>query len=87
MVKDGQTFVIGGLTKDKDVQTDYGIPFIMDIPLIGSFFRRTVITKQKDDLLVFITPHILTPDYLSTLNQPIDEMKKKSADHKARLVH
>jgi type II secretory pathway component GspD/PulD (secretin) len=87
MVKDGQTFVIGGLTKDKDVQTDYGIPFIMDIPLLGAFFRRTVITKQKDELLVFITPHILTPEYLGTLNQPIDEMKKKSADHKAHLVH
>ena len=87
MVKDGQTFVIGGLTKEKDVQNDFGIPFIMDIPLLGSFFRRTVVTKEKDELLVFITPHILTPEYLATMGQPIEYMQKKSADNKAHLIH
>jgi len=87
MVKDGQTFVIGGLTKEKDVQADYGIPFIMDIPLIGTFFRRTTTVKQKDELLVFITPHILTPEYLAAMNEPVDHMKKESADHQARLIH
>ena len=87
MVKDGQTFVIGGLTRNKDVQNDFGIPFIMDIPLIGTFFRRTVTTKEKRELLVFITPHILTPDYLSAFTQPIDVMKKLSEDNKAHLIH
>ncbi len=87
MVKDGQTFVIGGLTKEKDVENNFGVPFIMDIPLIGTFFRRTVITKQKDELLVFITPHILTPEYLATMEQPIKYMKQKNADSKARLIH
>jgi type IV pilus assembly protein PilQ len=87
MVKDGQTFVIGGLTRNKDVQTDYGIPFIMDIPLIGALFRRTVTNIEKHELLVFITPHILTPDYLSSFSKPIDTMKKLSDDNKARLIH
>ena len=85
MVKDGQTFVIGGLIKDKEVQTDYGIPFIMDIPVIGTFFRKTVTTKEKDELLVFVTPHIITPEYLDTLNKPIAEMEKKGEQAKARL--
>ncbi|MBI5399875.1 hypothetical protein HZB07_04615 [Candidatus Saganbacteria bacterium] len=88
MVRDGQTFVIGGLTKDKDTETNYGIPFLMDIPLIGSIFRKTVVTKQKFDLLVFVTPHLLTPEYLKQLSEKIiPAIEKKSADVKARLVH
>ncbi len=88
MVKDGQTFVIGGLIKDKDIQTDYGIPFIMDIPLIGGFFRRTVISKEKHELIVFVTPHILTKENLESISRvQIKEMEEKSAREKARLIH
>lgn len=88
MVKDGQTFVIGGLIRDKDIQTDYGIPFIMDIPLIGGFFRRTVISKEKHELIVFVTPHILTKENLESISRvQIKEMEEKSAREKARLIH
>jgi type IV pilus assembly protein PilQ len=87
MVKDGQTFVIGGLIKEKDVQTDYGVPLLMDIPFIGTLFRKSVITKEKNELLVFVTPHIITPEYLETLNQPIGDMQKKSEASKARFIH
>lgn len=87
MVRDGQTFVIGGLIKEKDEETNYGVPFIMDIPLIGGLFRKTVTSKIKNELLVFVTPHIITPEYLETLNKPIEEMSKKSEESKARLIH
>ncbi|MBU1617569.1 MAG: hypothetical protein KKF06_07345 [Candidatus Margulisbacteria bacterium] len=87
VVNDGQTFVIGGLTKEKDVQTDYGVPFLMDVPVIGAFFRKTVISKEKDELLVFVTPHIVTPEYLKTMNEPKDELENKSAKQKAKLLH
>ncbi|MEA3492759.1 MAG: secretin N-terminal domain-containing protein [Candidatus Margulisiibacteriota bacterium] len=87
MVKDGQTFVIGGLMKDKDTQTDYGIPFVMDIPLIGAFFRRSVISKEKQELIVFVTPHILTASNLEALSRShIKEMEEKSAREKAKLI-
>ena len=87
MVKDGQTFVIGGLIKDKDKQEDYGIPFLMDIPLIGTFFRKTVISKEKQELLVFVTPRILTAQNLAEMNKPIQEMEGKSKKEKAYLIH
>ncbi len=87
MVRDGQTFVIGGLMKDKDAQTDYGVPFLMDIPIIGGFFRKTVTSKEKSELLVFVTPHIVTPEYLEIMNKPIEDMLKKSVEAKARLIH
>jgi len=88
MVKDGQTFVIGGLMRDKDTQDDYGIPILMDIPLIGTFFRKTVMTKEKHELLVFVTPHILTTEKLEAVSQGgIKEIQEKSAKMKARLIH
>lgn len=88
MVKDGQTFVIGGLTREKDTEDNYGVPFLMDIPLIGSLFRRTVITKEKHELLVFVTPHILTAEYLELISKPtINAMEEKAKKNKARLIH
>ncbi|MFC1540490.1 type II secretion system protein GspD [Candidatus Margulisiibacteriota bacterium] len=88
MVKDGQTFVIGGLIKDKDVEENYGIPFLMDIPLIGTFFRKTIISKEKHELLVFVTPHILTAETLGALSDPsVKAMEEKSDKIKARLIH
>ena len=88
MVRDGQTFVIAGLMKDKDTESNYGIPILMDIPLIGGLFRRTVIIKEKTELLVFVTPHLLTPEYLKTMSAPqIQAAEKKAADTKARLIH
>jgi type II secretory pathway component GspD/PulD (secretin) len=74
--------------KDKDVEDNYGIPILMHIPLLGTFFRKTVITKEKQELLVFVTPHILTSEYLESMTQPaIKEMEEKSKRKKARLIH
>ena len=87
MVKDGQTFVIGGLTKTKDTQNDYGVPILMDTPFIGSLFRKTVTGKEKTDLMVFVTPHIVTPEFLETMNKPIEEIQQRSEGQKARLIH
>jgi len=88
MVRDGQTFVIAGLMKDKDTENNYGIPFLMDIPLLGGLFRRTVIIKEKTELLVFVTPHLLTPEFLKTMSAPsIRAAEEKAARSKARLIH
>ena len=87
MVKDGQTFIIGGLMKDKDVQQDYGVPFIMDIPFLGSLFRKTVVSKEKQELLVFVTPKILTADNLSQMQAPIGDIQDKSDREKVNLIH
>lgn len=87
MVKDGQTFVIGGLIKEKDSTTDYGVPFLMDIPLLGQLFRKSVTKREKSELLVFVTPHIITPEYLEILNKPIEEMTKRADDSKAQIIH
>ncbi len=59
MVEDGETAVIGGLTVTEVGSTRAGIPFLMDLPVIGPLFRTTRTREQKRDLLIMVTPHIV----------------------------
>ena len=59
MVNDGETAVIGGLIRSNESSVKRGIPILMDIPLLGNLFRSTSTTKQKRELLIFVTPKIL----------------------------
>jgi len=59
LLRDGETTVIGGIFVDNDNDTDEGVPFLMDIPLLGHLFKSTTKTKNKTELLIFITPRIL----------------------------
>jgi type IV pilus assembly protein PilQ len=56
---DGQTTVIGGLNSASDTRTDQGVPGLRKIPGLGVFFRGESTDKAMDDVLIFITPHIL----------------------------
>ncbi|MBU0573907.1 MAG: secretin N-terminal domain-containing protein [Candidatus Margulisiibacteriota bacterium] len=84
LVKDGETVVIGGLIKHSEEEKDTGVPFLMSIPYIGGLFRTTQIVKEKRELLVFVTPRIITPEYLNKLQQEtgdvIEREKKEGAD-------
>ncbi len=55
-----QTIVIGGLVSNEKLRAIKKIPLLGDIPLLGFIFRRTTITNKKVNLMVFITPHVLT---------------------------
>jgi type IV pilus assembly protein PilQ len=59
LLKDGETTVIGGIYKEDETQQDDGVPFLMDIPFLGRLFKSTVTSKDKSELLIFITPRIL----------------------------
>lgn len=59
MVRDGETAVIGGLTVTEVSSTSAGIPFLMDLPLLGRLFRTTREREQKRDLLILVTPTIV----------------------------
>ncbi len=56
---DGETTVIGGLNKEKVDDAESGVPGFKDIPLLGWLFKSQSKDKEMDDLLIFITPHIL----------------------------
>jgi type IV pilus assembly protein PilQ len=59
VVANGETTVIGGIYVDSDTETDTGIPFIADIPLLGWLFKSNSKTKTKTELLIFITPKVV----------------------------
>ncbi len=62
MVKDGETIVLGGLMKDIKSNTEKKIPILGDIPILGWLFRSTEKEIKKTEIIVFITPHILTSE-------------------------
>jgi type IV pilus assembly protein PilQ len=59
LVSSGQTFALGGIYKLMDRDSVSGVPFIKDIPVIGTFFRRMQTTNTDEELLFFITPRIV----------------------------
>ena len=59
VVGDGETVVIGGLTRNEHQETESGIPFLMDIPVLGNLFKYTKKTVTKNDLVIFVTPRII----------------------------
>jgi len=56
---DGQTTVIGGLTKESRSGSETGIPWLKDIPLLGYIFGGESKSDKMEEVLIFITPHVL----------------------------
>jgi type II secretory pathway component GspD/PulD (secretin) len=59
LLKSGQTAVIGGLLREIKSKTDYKIPLLGDIPIIGYLFKRTVSSKTNSELTIFITATVV----------------------------
>ena len=57
----GETAVIGGLSKESSNQNRQGIPYLKDIPLLGYLFKSRQTMENMEEVLIFITPHILQP--------------------------
>lgn len=53
--------VIGGLKDETDIKTVKKVPVLGDIPLLGFFFRNTVTEKQERELMVIVSPELITP--------------------------
>lgn len=61
-IKDGDTLVIAGMMRESDSKTISKVPFLGDLPGIGSFFRSTSTTRNKSELVILVTPKIITDD-------------------------
>jgi general secretion pathway protein D len=59
MVRDQQTVVIGGLTRETVTTSETKVPILGDIPLLGALFRSTNRQRQKRNLLLFLSPYII----------------------------
>ena len=72
---DGTTVVIGGLIRDDKITTENKIPILGDLPLLGGLFKLQRDRIQKTNLLLFITPHVL-----STAPEMEDITRQKQAE-------
>lgn len=59
VVQDGQTVGLAGLISDTDSQENSGLPFLKDIPGLGSLFSTQTNSRTRTELVVLITPHVI----------------------------
>ena len=59
VVKDNETIVIGGLVGDSTQDNNYKVPLLGDIPILGWLFKTHSTSREKTNLYVFLTPHIV----------------------------
>ena len=86
MVQDHRTAVIGGLLSNESDTSRSAIPFISDIPVLGNLFSDNGSSKTKDNLMVFLTPHVIrTREDLRAL--ALDERKKFTESLGRRELH
>ena len=60
ITKDNQTIVLGGLIREDLTHTSAGIPGLRKMPVLGPLFGSEGVSKQKTELIVLITPHIIS---------------------------
>jgi len=58
-VKNGQTLAIGGLIRDDEIKNGSKIPFLGDLPIIGNLFRQSKTTKERNEIVILLTPTIM----------------------------
>jgi type II secretory pathway component GspD/PulD (secretin) len=66
MIKDSSTIMIGGLKEESETGDTEEVPFFSKIPLLGNLFSSSTKTKRRSELLVMVTPHIISGDELTT---------------------
>jgi len=59
MVRNGQTTVIGGIFVESESEGVSGVPILKNIPILGTLFKSTTRSRERRELLIFITPRIL----------------------------
>ncbi len=69
----GQSFAIAGLLQDQSTQSTNGIPFLGDLPILGSLFRSTSFQRQETELVILVTPYVVRPvDDPGAMRTPAD---------------
>ncbi|GBF23322.1 pilus assembly protein CpaC [Candidatus Gastranaerophilus sp. (ex Termes propinquus)] len=70
-LNDGDTLVIAGLINANSTRNKTQTPFLGDIPILGALFRSSEDTKNDDEVIIFITPHIVEPNVQARSGQRI----------------
>ena len=79
-LNDGETITLGGLIKNAESEGHDKIPFLGDIPLIGRLFRTNTKNRQKTNLVVYVTPHIIKKGNILDLDSALKSLDINNSD-------
>ncbi|HEY4406172.1 MAG TPA: type II and III secretion system protein family protein [Xanthobacteraceae bacterium] len=72
-LRDGQSFVIGGLLQNDSTTDQDQLPWLGDVPVLGTLFRSSAYIKHETDLAIIVTPHLVRPIAPGTpIKTPLD---------------
>ncbi|MDG5816205.1 secretin and TonB N-terminal domain-containing protein [Chitinispirillales bacterium ANBcel5] len=86
-LNDGETLVLGGLIKNQETEWQHRVPILGRLPIIGALFRNRGRTRQKSNLVVYITPRIVSRDQMVDLDQELENMSLEQKNFLERQVH
>jgi len=95
VVGNGQTLIIGGLIRENNTAGETKVPLLGDIPIVGHLFKSTRKTKDKTELLIFVSPTIINKNSFvrmaklkeySERGKPALEQEKRERDKQERAM-
>ena len=66
--------ILGGLIQEQEIETVNKIPFVSEIPYLGELFRRKVTRKERREVIIVVTPHILSEEGIDASATPKESM-------------
>ena len=81
LVKDDTTIIVGGLMKDTITKYSEKVPFLSDVPILGRLFTSKGKSKEKTELVIFLTPHIIGGDVVTEeAKSYVDKWEEKAKE-------
>lgn len=74
-MRDGQSFAIAGLLQDDFNDSVGQVPWLGDIPILGALFRSSDFARRQSELVIIVTPHLVTPTTSDSLTLPTDRIR------------
>jgi pilus assembly protein CpaC len=73
-LRDGESFAIAGLLMDDFTDTNAQVPWLGDVPILGALFRSADYQRSQSELVIIVTPHLVTPTRGEYLALPTDRV-------------
>jgi pilus assembly protein CpaC len=74
-MRDGQSMAIAGLLQDNFTDANSQVPWLGDVPVLGALFRSANYQRDQSELVIIVTPHLVTPVHGDSLTLPTDRVR------------
>ena len=74
-MRDGESFAIAGLLQDDFQDSNAGVPFLSDLPILGALFRSTSYQRNQSELVIIVTAHLVAPTRGENYALPTDRVR------------